>query len=182
LIIDKEDLDQEKLPFGPKFNETIVEFLSRQRVMKSPEDYPEGTEFECRRCGDCCRYNYYKLDPPQNLVDQLTMIGPKYPNGYWVLIENQIHCYMPCWAKENESKMFHFEGNLPQKHIELCWITGRTHGYWVLEGNDKIVIYCPTKCQHLIGKNVCDIYEDRPQVCREYICNRYPVETRGMER
>lgn len=31
-------------------------------------------------------------------------------------------------------------------------------------------IYIPHKCKHLTKNNLCDIWEDRPQVCRNYMC------------
>ena len=174
-MFDTEDLDEKKLPFNPVLNETVVEFLSRQKAMKAPEDYPEGTKFECRRCGDCCKWNYYKLDTGTKLVDQLYMVGPKRPHGYWVLMD-KLHCYMPIKPGTEKQTQFHFEANLPELHVEFCRRTGRTWGYWVLDAEDKVVIYCPIECQHLAENNECTIYPDRMQICREYMCGRYPVE------
>ncbi len=173
-MFDKIDLDEKEVPFNPLLNETVVEFLSRQAV-KGERD--PDILYECRRCADCCRWNYYKLDTPQSLIDQLYMIGPKYPHGYWTLIEDTLHLYMPTWTpKEGEAKLFHFDGKIPQKHVEFCWRSGRTHGYWVLNDEQKIVVYCPVTCQNLTENNMCSIYRERPQVCRDYLCGRYPVE------
>ena len=174
MMFDKIDLNEKEIPFNPRLNETVVGFLSRQRIAG---DRDPDIEYECRRCGDCCKWNYYKLDTPQNLIDQLYMIGPKYPNGYWVLLEGKLHCYMPTWApKEGEAKLFHFDGKIPESHVDFCWRSGRTHGYWVLDSEGKIVIYCPTACQHLTEDDLCGIYKDRPLICREYLCGRYPKE------
>ena len=185
MMFDKIDLDEKEIPFNPKLTETVVEFLRRQRIMAGPEDFPEGTEFECRRCGDCCRWNYYFLDAPQSLIDQLYMVGPRYPHGYWVLIladeVEPLNMYMPTWNPSvDEAKMFHFGGNIPEKHKRFCRRTGRTHGYWVLNDAGKISVYCPSPCEHLTENNLCAIYSHRPEVCREYMCARYPIIKHGI--
>jgi len=177
-MFDEIDFDEEELPFNPILCMTIAEFLDQQKVEACRD--PDA-QYECRQCGDCCRWNYYNLNPPQTLIDQLYMVGPRHPHGYWVLIkersESKLHLYMPTWTpKEGEAKLFHFDGSIPEKHLDFCWRTGRTHGYWVLNEKGKIVVYCPCECQHLTENNLCAIYEDRPLVCREYLCGRYPVE------
>lgn len=173
-MFDEPDLNEKELPFNPILNETVVEFLSRQRIACEPD--PDKV-YGCVKCGDCCRWNYYKLDAGTKLVDQLYMHGPKRPHGYWVLMENSLHCYMPVKPGTKEATMFHYEGNIPQVHVDFCKRTGRTWGYWVLDDEDKAVIYCPMECQQLTENNLCAIYEDRPQVCRDYLCGRHPVET-----
>ncbi len=169
-MLDNIDVDEGKLPFNPILNETVVEFLSRQRIA---DEVDPDKEYECRRCGDCCKWNYYKLDTGQKLVDQLYMIGPKRPHGYWVLMD-ALHCYMPVKPGTEESTMFHFEGRIPDTHVDFCRRTERMWGYWVLDDDDKVVIYCPISCQHLSEDNLCTIYLERPEVCRKYLCGRYP--------
>lgn len=175
MFFDEDEIDG-SLPFNPKLNETVVEFLSRQRIAGKRDP---DKEYECRRCADCCRWNYYKLDAGQKLVDQLYMLGPKRPHGYWVLLDN-LHCYMPVRPGEKDATLFHFEGKIPDSQISFSRRTGRTWGYWVLDDDDKVVMYCPIECRHLTENNLCAIYNDRPQVCRDYLCGRYPVEE-GME-
>ena len=170
-MFDEIVLNEKELPFNPKFNETVVEFLSRQKI---PENHPEGTRFECRNCGDCCKWNYYKLDIPQGLRDELYMSGPRRPHGYWVLME-KLHCYMPINPGSKKGSLYHFEADIPEQHVEFCVRTGRTWGYWVLDDAGKVVVYCPMECQHLTKEKLCGIHRERPQVCREYMCSRYPV-------
>lgn len=177
-MFDEIDLNEEELPFNPILNMTVAEFLDEQKVASGRD--PDA-KYECRRCGDCCKWNYFNLIPPQTLIDQIYMVGPKYPHGYWVLIRgvdrDSLHLYMPTWTpREGEAKLFHFEGNIPLKHIDFFWRTGRTHGYWVLNKKEKIVVYCPCICQHLTEDGLCSIYEDRPLVCQEYLCGRYPMK------
>lgn len=170
-IFDEIDFDMVELPFNPKMNETVVEFLNRQGIMSSPDP---DLKYECRRCGDCCRWFYYKLIVPQDLADQLYMRFEA-PHGYWVLTD-KLQCYMPVRPGEPDAQIFHFEGNLPEGHVDYCVTAGRRWGYWVLEEKDKVVVYSPVKCIHLVDENVCDIYEDRPDICRAYQCGRYPVD------
>lgn len=172
MVFDEIDFDMEELPFNPKINETVVEFLSRQRVMPGPD--PDGDiKYECRRCGDCCQWFFYKLNVPQDLADQLNMRF-KDPHGYWVL-SDKLQCYMPVGPGEPGAEIFHFSGNLPEGHYDYCVVSGRRWGYWVLEEADKVVVYSPAKCTRLVGDNFCEIYKERPDICRAYQCGRYPV-------
>lgn len=172
----KEELE---LSGNPCLQETVRSFLERQKKMLSEDPKFKAEKYECRRCGDCCMWNYYVLDitTEPKLLDQLYMLA-KYPHGYWVLVQDKIILYMPFWSKKQNGSL-DFEGNLPDKHIEHLTKTGRMHGYWVLDKNDKILVYNPVPCVHLIKDGdlyACAIYEDRPQVCRSYICGRYPVK------
>ena len=147
--------------------------------MLSEDPEFKAEKYECRRCGDCCMWNYYVLDvtTEPKLLDQLYMLA-KYPHGYWVLVQDKIILYMPFWSKKQNGSL-DFEGNLPDKHIEHLTKTGRMHGYWVLSGSDKILVYNPVPCVHLIKDGelyACAIYEDRPQVCKDYSCGRYPIK------
>ena len=169
-------MDEENQPFNAVLNETVAEFLEKQKA-KLRKILPEDGKYECRRCGDCCKWNYYHLNiDNQNLIDKLYMEGTKMPHGYWVLIEGKMNFYMPTWkGKKNKSKLVHFDGALPPKHTEFLKVTGRMHGYWVLNKNDKVVVYSPTPCEHLTKKNMCRIYAKRPEICKDYLCGRYPV-------
>jgi Fe-S-cluster containining protein len=170
-VFDEIDLDMVELPFNPKLNETVVEFLQRQRIMS---DSDSDLKYECRRCGDCCKWFYYKLIVPPDLADQLYMRA-KSPHGYWVLTD-KLQCYMPVGPGEPGAQIFHFEGNLPQGHVDYCVTAGRRWGYWVLDEKDKAIIYSPVECIHLENGNFCNIYKHRPDICRAYQCGRYPVE------
>jgi len=174
MVMNREDLE---LPGSPLLLRTVKDFLMEQKKQLKETGGPDG-EYKCLRCGDCCRWNFYSLDIKPKLLDQLYMLGAPYPHGYWVLIERKIHCYMPVWSKQDESNLLHFDGFLPDKHIEFLIRTGRRHGYWVLDTeNDKILVYNPVPCIHLVDEGEathCDIYEDRPQVCVDYTCERYP--------
>lgn len=173
--IDEEDF---VLPGNPFLNCTVAEFLEEQKKQLKEKGDPEG-KYKCMRCGDCCLFNYYLLAIKGKLIDQLYMLGSPYPHGYWVLIDFKIHCYMPLWSKKSQSNLLHFDGYLPREHMDFLSRTGRRHGYWVLNNeNDKIVVYNPVPCIHFV-KDInmiasCAIYKDRPKVCRDYICGRYP--------
>ena len=177
----KEDLDEENQPSNPALNETIHQFLEAQRMYAEKQDYPPDTVFKCTRCGDCCRYNYYHLKvEDRRFLDRLHMLN-KNPNGHWILTpEGNFAGYMPVFKKK-QMEMISFEGPIPEKHVEFQMRTGRRHGYWVLtKGTDEIVVYYPVPCMHLIDHGPeelteCTIYADRPEICRNYSCRRYPV-------
>ena len=175
--VNKEDLE---LPGNPCLQATVREFLDQQKKMLSENPEFKAEAYECRRCGDCCLWNYYALTIQAKLLKQLYLLAP-YPHGYWVLIEGKIHCYMPVWSKPSESNLLHFDGYLPKKHTDFLARTGRRHGYWVLDTEkDKILVYNPVPCNHLVNdienRASCDIYMDRPEVCRDYTCGRYPIK------
>jgi len=47
------------------------------------------------------------------------------------------------------------------------------HGMKAVYNNNTIAVMVYAKCENLIEKNggtVCDIYENRPKICREYSC------------
>ena len=182
-------------PFNPKINKIFAEFIERQRAAQ-PE-YPEGTKFECRQCGECCTWHYFRVNVQPRVRDGL----PKWhrrPNGFWILESSasKLHFFMPVpkqltpdpkrpWFGTMVNAVpIHFEGPLPKEHIEFLTVTGRMHGYWVLNDEGKVAVYCPTECQHLTGvlapgaqrvQGHCAIYPKRPQICRDYWCRRYPV-------
>jgi len=177
-MLNSEDLDEVNQPANPKLNETVHQFLQKQKQLADERKYPPGTRFLCIRCGDCCRYNYYHLDiSKKSLLDRLYM-SSKFPNGYWVLMdEGKLSCYMPLWD-DPKSKMLSFDGPLPQEHVDFLMRTGRRHGYWVLaRETDEMVVYTPVPCVHLIEgpPTSCAIYGDRPEICRMYSCKRYPI-------
>ena len=179
----REDFDVENQPSNPAWNETIHQFLERQRIHADEQDYPPDTVFKCIRCGDCCKSNYYHLKvEDQRLLDHLHKIS-KAPHGHWLLTpEGKFAGYMPAF-KGKEMEVIRFEGPIPEKHVKFLMRTGRRHGYWVLtKGTDEIVVYYPVACIHWVDHGPeelaeCLIYEDRPEFCREYICRRYPVNS-----
>ncbi len=189
----REDFDIENQPSNPAWNETVHQFLERQRIHADEQDYPPDTVFKCIRCGDCCKSNYYHLKvEDQRLLDHLHKIS-KNPHGHWVLTpEGKFNGYMPAFKRvrslpespeveEYEMEVIRFEGPIPEKHVKFQMRTGRRHGYWVLtKGTDEIVVYYPVPCVHLVDRGPeelaeCLIYEDRPEFCKGYICRRYPV-------
>lgn len=175
--IDEKDLE---LPGHPCLQETVTEFLRRQKELLSKAPEFKAEAYECRRCGDCCEYNFYALKIQSKLLKQLYTLAV-YPHGYWVIIEDKIHCYMPVWSREAKSDLLHFDGYLPKDHIEFLSRTGRRHGYWVLDTEkERIMIYNPVPCEQFIknieNKAACSIYSDRPQICRDYTCGRYPIK------
>jgi len=178
-MLSPEDLDEVNQPANPKLNETVHQFLLRQKRLADERKYPPGTIFQCIRCGDCCRYNYFHMNiEEKSLLDQLHMLG-KNPHGYWALMDDgKLTCYMPLW-NNHKSNMLSFEGPLPERHIDFLMQTKRRHGYWILATEiDEIIVYNPTPCMHLIDGTLasCAIYDDRPEICRTYICRRYPLK------
>lgn len=172
------EFDEKNQPGNPYLLETVQDFLQRLKATTQKRKFPPGTKFECHRCGECCKWHYFHLNiSNQKLLDQMYMFGLPQPHGYWVLFDGKINCYMPVWSKEMEKKLFHFDGFLPKLHTNFLNRTRRKHGYWVLNENDKVVIYCPVRCIHLTENNLCSIYPDRPEICRMYSCERYPVQT-----
>lgn len=161
-----EEYDFERLPGNPRMCETIQQFLSRQRKFVGQTKWPPGTEFECRRCGDCCNWYFIILVTDEELVKEL-LTRVKYPHGSWNLNEkDNLRVAMPG---------FSFIGICPPKQVEFMKGTGRTWGYWRLNVNGKIVLYNPTPCIHFGDDGLCEIYENRPEVCEPYFCRRYPV-------
>lgn len=185
-MLSPEDLDETNQPLNPKLNETVHQFLMRQKELVRQPEYPPGTVFECVRCGDCCRYNFYHLSLTDTaLLDKLYMLS-KYPHGYWVLLDNRmLTLYMPLWL-DPKNPVISFSGPVPEEHIDFMMRTVRRHGYWVLSEEGLIVVYNPTPCIHFIDKGQdlasCDIYEDRPEICKAYSCRRYPVYPRQMKK
>lgn len=177
-MLSTEDLDEVNQPANPKLNETVHQFLLRQKQLADERKYPTATIFRCIRCGDCCRYNYYHMNVSEKgLLDKLYMLN-KFPNGYWVLTDGGKLCgYMPLWDNP-KSNMLSFDGPLPEGHIDFLTRTGRRHGYWILaKETEEMVIYTPVPCVHLINGDPasCGIYENRPEICKNYSCRRYPL-------
>lgn len=180
-MLSNEDLDEKNQPSNPKLSETVHQFLMRQRELADQQKYPPETEFDCIRCGDCCRYNFYHLNVnDRRLLDQLYMLNEN-PHGYWVLMDDgKLAGYMPIWVKSAKAPMLSFDGPLPKEHIDFLMRTGRRHGYWVLAKEiDEIVIYNPAPCHHFVdnklGPTSCAIYFNRPEICKMYSCRRYPI-------
>lgn len=162
-----EEFDLERLPGNPRMCETVRDFLTRQRKFMGRTKWPPGTKFECHGCADCCRWYFIILNTDDKLAEEL-ITRVKYPHGFWVLMpENRLKVQMPG---------FFFFGNIPSDQREFITVTGRTWGYWVLnKKRGKPVIYTPTPCIHLTDENKCEIYEERPRVCKVYFCGRYPI-------
>ena len=178
-----DDLDHNEQPYNPRINESIHDFLEAQgKEAKRRKEIP-GAKFSCHRCGDCCRYYYFHLDPPRDLIQIIVGDGEATPHGAWVMVkepgdkEEKIRLTMPVWNKkpvDGKIPMLDFKGNLEKDVIEFLKATRRRHGYWVLNKNDDIVVYSPSYCGQLVGKNRCKIYNNRPKVCRNYFCGRHP--------
>lgn len=178
-MLSTEDLDEINQPANPKLNETVHQFLQRQKQLFEERKYLPGTIFQCIRCGDCCRYNYFHMSiDEKKLLDQLHMLG-KNLHGYWVVTDDgRITCHMPIWNNP-KNNMLSFTGPLPEGHIGFLMQTERRHGYWVLATEiDEIIVYSPTPCIHLIDGTPasCAIYDDRSDICRAYVCRRYPLD------
>lgn len=168
--IEKEDYELYGNPF---LQETVRQFLEKQKELL--EEIPEAEEYECRMCGDCCRWNFYLLPiEDTRFLDHLVGLE-RYPHGYWVINDGRIHCHIPIVRTE---EIFHFDAPLPEGHVEFLKKTGRLHGYWVFDApRSRIIAYNPTPCIQLKGDNSCRIYKTRPEICRGYICKRYPIES-----
>ena len=164
---DAEDFDLERLTGNPAICETVGEFLMRRRKLVTEAEWPEGTEFRCEMCGDCCNWNYLILEVDEELNTMLRDMV-KYPHGSWMM-ENpgMVAVSMPG---------FSFSGNIPPSQTDYIMRTGRNWGYWVLNAHGHVVLYNPTPCIHYLPEDkLCGIYETRPGVCREYFCRRHAV-------
>lgn len=172
-------LDEENQPGNPYLLETVHDFLEKLKAKARKRRFPPGTKFLCKKCGECCRWYYFHLNVSERkLIDQLYMLGPPEPHGNWALAETgKLNCWMPVWKKESKTNILHFDGPLPKMHTDFLMKTERRHGYWILNKKDKIVIYSPVSCMHLTKDKLCAIYPDRPDMCREYSCGRYPIPT-----
>jgi len=169
-----EEFDIKDNPGNPRINEIFVDYADKLRE-QGEQETKEGVEYECRGCGDCCTWYFYKFDIPLELVAELRshMVNP---HGYWMFVDNAFEVTMPLWKKYKEGKpipAFRFRGQLPPKHIDFHKVTGRLHGYWVLNDEDLIVNYSPVACIHLNKSMKCGIYAKRPKICREYYCGKY---------
>jgi Fe-S-cluster containining protein len=161
-----EEFEEDRLPGNPRLCDTTQQFLSRQRRFIGRTTWPPGTEFECRGCGDCCKWNFIILETDEKLITALRARA-KHPHGSWNLTEeDKLYVGMPG---------FSFIGICPPKQAEFLRVSGRTWGYWVLNEREKVVVYNPTPCIHIQDDGLCAIYEDRPEVCESYFCRRYPI-------
>ena len=98
------------------------------------------SEYECNRCGDCCKlavseYSYTQLK-------QRALKGDKFSEDF-------VSVFVP-YETEEEAKAINPE------YFELLNI---------LVEDDKIYYY---HCPHIDGDNLCTMYENRPDICREY--------------
>lgn len=172
-----EEFDLENAPQNPRLLFTFRQFIQWQKE-KLEKHWPEGIEFECRKCADCCTWNYFFFQSDsEDLIRMTHDVGGSNPHGWWVLTGDNLRLWLPRRAVETETKevpVLSFDGRLPDKHLDFLRTTGRRHGYWVMNKADDYVIYSPTPCQHLQENGLCAIYEDRPQVCRDYSCKRFP--------
>ena len=173
-----DDFNEEALPFNPILMQTVHDFLEEQKkATKQVHGTHPYEDFECKRCGDCCSYNYYTITIDPGLREMFNTTGKRDFYGYWILIEDpamgtNLHFYMPIpEAKQKELRMFQFSGKLTEEHHEFLKVRGR-HGYWVLREDGKLIAYNPSPCPHL-ERGLCAIYEKRPKICRSYTCGRY---------
>jgi len=159
-----EEFDLERLPGNPRITETVAEFLMRKRKFVSQIHWPPGVEFECKKCAECCTWFFMLLVVDEELNVELRK-RVKYPHGSWIMEEGQLSLQMPGYT---------FRGNIPVDQAEFMTKTGRHWGYWVLNAPGKVALYNPTPCIHLV-EGLCEIYEDHPQVCKEYFCRKHPI-------
>ena len=166
-----EEFNLERLSGNPRMCEVVEDFLTRQRKFVAQIKWPPGTKFECKGCGDCCKWYFLILITGEKLVEKLRGRA-KYPHGFWHLREEgRIEVRMP---------NFYFIGLCPPAQAEFLTVTSRTWGYWVLNARGKVVLYNPVPCIHLAEENQCAIYEEeqggpRPRVCQMYYCRRWPI-------
>jgi Fe-S-cluster containining protein len=172
-----EEFDVENQPGNPRLMDTFEQYVGRLKRFVTKTQWPPGTKFDCVGCGDCCTWHFYKFKAPADLGDELRS-HLREPHGWWVLVDEGLRLTMLLEGGET----FWFKGKLPPAHLEFHKVTGRHHGYWVLNKEGMIVCYSPVSCIHLNDEMRCDIYEDRPRVCRMYYCGKYPIlpeEVRG---
>jgi len=96
-----EEFDLERLPGNPRICETVAEFLMRNRKFVS--HWPPGIEYECKKCGECCTWNFIIMNMDEELTSTLRKRA-KYPHGSWIVEEDQVIMQMPG---------FMFRGNIP---------------------------------------------------------------------
>lgn len=162
-----EEFEEDRHPGNPRLCETVEQFLRRQKKAIGQTTWPPGTKFECKGCGDCCKWNFIVMDNDENLANELRA-RVNYPHGSWTLIEElRIRIEMP--------PGFSVIGRIPDTTSEFLMRTGRRWGYWVLNERGKVILYNPTPCIHLRDDGLCNIYDDRPAVCETYFCKRYPI-------
>jgi len=164
-------LDVELLPGNPR----VCEVAYEQWEFLQERPYPAGMSWECKRCGDCCRWNFMVLRPMElgavrKMVAELRSRA-EYPHGSWDLTEDdELRMKMPGAS---------FTGMRQPEQAEFLRLTGRAWGYWVLKGG-QVVLYNPTSCIHLSEDNLCEIYDDRPETCQAYSCRRFPSARKGL--
>lgn len=166
---------REDNPGNPRLMDTFRDYTERLKKFVTGTIWPPGTKFECRGCGDCCTWHYYKFPIDKALKDHLLSMMPE-PHGFWLLLDDHLRIELPVWnqAKNGEIPKFFVKGTIPENHLTFHKVTGRRHGYWVLY-ESTIIVYSPVSCIHLNEEGLCDIYEERPRVCRQYLCGKYPV-------
>lgn len=159
---------------NPKMLETVTDFLMRQRKLVSQTDWPPGTRFECKKCADCCTWFFMLLVVDEELNVELRK-RVKYPHGSWIMEEGEnTSSTSPSHQISLQMPGYRFTGNIPVVQAEYMTKAGRHWGYWVLNATGKVALYNPTPCIRLV-EGMCEIYEDRPQVCKEYFCRRHAV-------
>jgi len=159
---------------NPRLMETFDQYVGRLRRFVKQTEWPPGTKMDCIGCGDCCTWHFWKFKAPADLRDELHKHMVE-PHGNWAVVEGALKLTMPL----GEGRAFFFKGDLPPNHLEFHLVTGRHHGYWVLNKEGMVVNYSPVSCIHLDEDMMCDIYETRPRVCRMYYCGKYPILPEG---
>jgi Fe-S-cluster containining protein len=170
---DHDEFDPSKLPANPFLMESFLEFIRRQ---KEATKIHKGKPVKCIGCGDCCTYNYYKMQVSPQLVKDLRA-KKKYPHGHWVLANRAMHLFLTFWDGDDDEpvRTMRFTGPIGADYYEFHKVSGRRDGYWVLNEDGWICCYSPDKCQHLTDDMKCEVYATRPKICRGYYCGRYLV-------
>ena len=176
-----EEFDLASQPFNPRVMETFTDFIRRQ---KEETVTHKGKKVKCIGCGDCCTWNFYKVQVSPKVIKDLK-VHEQDPHGYWIMGDHILHFYQvffdePNYANPPEKfpvaencKFMHFAGPIGDDYYQFQKEGNRRHGYWVVAPDNWIVLYSVNKCQHVTADMKCGIYETRPKVCRGYYCGRY---------
>ena len=173
-----EEFDLKETPFNPRIMETFLEFARRQKEANKADH--GGAKVECRRCGDCCTWNFYKVQVSDKLIKELKSRDSD-PHGYWILGDHILNFYLIFWDGEADEpcRTMRFTGPIGEDYYQFHKVSNRRQGYWVIAPDNWILLYSPNKCVNLLydkdGLAMCKVYENRPKICRGYFCGRYPV-------
>jgi Fe-S-cluster containining protein len=82
----------------------------------------------------------------------------------------EIHC-LKCKAPCCREMWFQLDPNKYMEHAK--WV--RYHGIEVREHNNYEYAILPIRCKRL-KRNKCTVYEDRPQMCRDFTCDGWGLK------